>query len=86
MTQTHDYSHRPAMEAYIAQRVAQAVQAHRETLNPHKRLTPEQLAKADQVARVEAIRAQADYFKLGLNTPEPLDDNGLDIDHEDYGR
>jgi hypothetical protein len=79
-------THRPAMDAYIDQRVAQAVQSHRLTLNPHKRLSPAQLAKADQIARAEAIRAQADYFRLGLNTPEPLDANGRDLDHEDYGR
>lgn len=79
-------THRPAMDAYIDQRVAQAVQAHRLTLNPHKRLTPAGLARVDQIARVAAIRAQADYFRLGLSAPEPLDATGLDIDHEDYGR
>ena len=79
-------THLPAMDAYVDQRVAQAVQAHRQTLNPHKRLTPAGLARVDQIARTEAIRAQADYFRLGLSAPEPLDANGFDIDHEDYGR
>lgn len=86
MTQQPDYSHRPAMDAYIEERVNQHMHDYYQSFDPHKRLTPEQLAKADQVSRAEAIRAQADFFKLGLNNPEPLDDNGLDIDHEDYGR
>ena len=81
-----DYSHRFAMDAYIDQRVAQAVGAYWQAVNSDKPSTYQQLAKADQVARAEAIRAQADFFKLGLNVTEPLDDNGLDIDHEDYGR
>ena len=86
MTQQPNYSHRPAMDAYVNERVIIALQAYWQAVNSAKPSTYEQLAKADQVARAEAIRAQADFFKLGLNNQEPLDDNGLDIDHEDYGR
>lgn len=86
MTQQRDYSHRFAMEAYIERRVALAVGAYWQAVNSAKPSTYEQLAKADQVARAEAIRAQSDYFKLGLNGYGRLDDNGLGIDHEDYGR
>jgi len=86
MSQQPDYSHRPAMDAYINERVFIALRYYWQAVNSDKPSTYEQLAKADQVARAEAIRAQADFFKLGLNAPEPLDGNGLDIDHEDYGR